>query len=104
METLPKFEHRNWLQIAYGIFYDFEVNQSITVKGFDNEVPVGQKICEELERLDLKENYFIPPDGRPRRKRYKPDNTIGGFVAQKMFKWKREIRDKKMVYTIWRIQ
>lgn len=95
----------NWFTLAQQIFYDYVINQSVTIKGFENEVPVGELVCKELERLDVEVNCQSAGEGRPpRRKRYKPPNTIGGFVEHKIFKWKQEIRDKKMVYTIWRIQ
>lgn len=100
----------DWYQLALSIFHDWEINQSVTIKGFvqtgeDEPVPAGQLICEYLEKFDKEANTFAPSgDKKIRRKRYKPPNTIGGYVAHKMFKWKQEIRDHKMVYTIWRIQ
>lgn len=90
-------------QIAHKIFYFFEVNQNCAVAGMalvDAEPrPRGLVVCDMLRELDSLENT---ENGR--RKRRIPENSIGGFVAQKIFKYKEETVGGIMRYTIWRIQ
>lgn len=97
--------------IAMEIFHMFEINQSCTITGFvtiqGGRVETrGEHVLIELEKLDsLHYTTGIPGrDGRFRRKRVKPRNTVGGYVAQKMFKFKHEIIDQEARTTIWRIQ
>lgn len=95
--------------IAREIFYNFEINQSATISGFVTNVDTmeiftrGEKIIENLERLDVTEN-FRNEGKRMRRKQVKLPNTVGGFVAQKAFKWSSEKRGNTVIYRIWRIQ
>lgn len=102
-------DNKTWLDYAREIFYDFKVGQSTTIKGFERVgeeqelVPIGKLVVDELERLDLLENTR-DEGGRIRRKRYKPPNTVGGYVAQKIFRYKQETRNSKMIYQIWRLQ
>lgn len=91
---------------ASKIYNEFEINQSCKIVGFvkDGKGELrtrGEMVLEELERLDMEENTY-KSDGKPiRRKRVKPDNSIGDFVAQKMFIWKAVDTHK---FTIWRRQ
>lgn len=100
--------NQNWMMIAKDIYDKFEVFQNITIGGaqlIDGEYyPIGKLVCGEIERLDRVDNTYGAKDGRVRRKRYLPENCIGGFVAQKMFKYKEEVRNGKLIYTIWRMQ
>lgn len=96
-------------EIAVILFRDFDVMQSMTVKGFitDENRRVerkGQLVLDELETLDSKYNYGNSETGKPRRKRVKPPNTIGGYVAQKIWKYKHDIIDQIPRTIIWRIQ
>lgn len=95
--------------IARKIFNDFELNQSCTVRGFieqdDELIPKGLMVVKELERLDVAKNWYTAPgESRKRRKRLKLANTIGGFVAQKIFRYEQKIVNKDMRYSFWRIQ
>lgn len=99
------------LEIANEIFHHFELNQSCTIRGFallkekEGVIPKGEMVCRFLEELDVAHN-FTRVSGRvkPRRKRVKLDDTIGGFVAQKIFRFKKEQRGDEIIYKIWRIQ
>lgn len=100
--------------MAHKIYNDFKVGQSCTIKGFvfypgdyteETPIPKGLAVKEQLDFLDREENVYVPPnDLRPRRRRVKPPNTIGDFVAQKMFRWEESTRDGVIVYMIWRMQ
>lgn len=96
--------------IALAIFHEFDNLQSCTITGFvqlDNGrlERKGDTVLRELEMLDSKHNYQPEKiDKRPRRKRYKPPNTIGGYVAQKIWKYRHEVVGNEPKTHIWRIQ
>ena len=99
------------LEIAREIFHDFELNQSCTISGMiiDDHIEAvrakGEIVCELLRQLDVEFNYSqAKGDKTPRRKRVMLPNTIGGFVAQKIFRYKSEKRGDYIVYVIQRIQ
>lgn len=107
---MPQIDlNQNWMQIAKQIYETFEVFNNITIGGaqlIDGEYyPIGKLVCEELERLDRIDNTAPHGNGKNiRRKRYKPNDWIGGYVSQKAFKFKEEVRNGKLIYTIWRMQ
>lgn len=92
-------------EIADWLFSDeFILNQSCSVTGYfeitgGRLCAKGERVLEILEGLDLRRNC-----DKGRRKRVKLPNTVGGFVAQKIWKWKMKIVDQEPRYTIWRIQ
>lgn len=97
----------NWdaYDIAKDIYNNYKLHQSCSVVGIGEDIiPMGEKVLDGLRRLDTLENTYVGSDKRNRRKRVILPNTVGGYVAQKIFKWKQEIRNKKMIYTIWRVQ
>lgn len=105
----------NYLQIAHKIFYEFDVLQScridgwLEITGLDGKIvgtkPKGEWVLEQLKILDDSENIAIRPgDGRKRRKRVVLPNTIGGYVAHKIFGFKEEIINAVPKISIWRIQ
>ncbi len=96
-------------EIAMKIFGDFVVNQSCTIKGYchvGTRVELkGEEVLKILEQMDRETNCYVSTvDGRPRRKRARPDNTIGGWEAQKMFRFSHGTRDAVPFTNIWRIQ
>lgn len=98
-------------QMAHKIFYNFKLNQSCTISGWiqfidiQDVMPKGDYVIKLLEKLDTMVNCNKSrSDGRMRRSRVKLPNTVGGFVAQKIFKWDVRIMDQIPRYTIWRIQ
>lgn len=102
---MPDISHLDHWDIAKIIFDDFNVSQSVTIKGFlvygEDVVPKGEQVLNNLREMDK----FTNLDKKTgRRKRVILPNTIGGWVAQKCFKWKQEIRNKQIVIMIWRIQ
>jgi hypothetical protein len=88
------------------IYNSFEVNQSCTVKGFvideknNDVIPKGKLVLEHIERLDVAEHF----NKQGRRKRVKPANSIGDYVAGKIFCYEERIKDKKIIFLIWRKQ
>ncbi len=103
--------------MATKMFFDYQVGQSATVSGFiempdDSTVAKGELVLEEIRRLDLVENFTDGFRGKgsrgkniQRRKRKRmPENTIGDYLCQKTFKWKKNIINNQVRYTIWRIQ
>jgi len=77
--------------IAEKIWKFFEVHDLCIVTGFDK----GMAVLKHLEKLDRDEN--VRGHGRVNRKL---DNSIGGAVAHKIFRYNIE----KTKYTIWRLQ
>ena len=96
--------------MANTIFNEFEVNQSCLIKGMEIDqvnmtvTPKGEMVVNELIQMDINKYTRASKDGRPRRKRKLLPDSIGGFVAQPIFRYKRETRDGEIVYTIWRVQ
>lgn len=94
-------------EIAIKIFKHFEINQSCTIKGYvvdisnEDVLEKGLIILNHLERLDIEENTTGKTH---KRKGLKIRNSVGGFVAQKIFKFKREMRNNIPVYQFWRFQ
>ncbi len=98
---------------AKKIYEDFVVGQSCTVKGLElkegaiiggkSMICKGEEVIKELERLDRLENVY-PVGKKMSRKRKKLPNTVGGFVAHKIFGWKAVTIDSDIRYQIWRIQ
>lgn len=104
MEEVRIFESDDYMEMAEKIWMHFKVNQNCTVKGFvhdgDDIIPKGELVLKMLEQLDHRENV-----GKGnRRKRYKVDNSVGDFLAQKMFIWEKRVRDHQIYYLIWRRQ
>lgn len=92
-------------QIASIIFSEWEVNKSGTITGFitgpDGRLEKkGEAVLRELERIDSLSNV----NEHKRRKRVKPENTIGGYVAQKIWKYRHEVINNEPKTHIWRIQ
>ena len=100
-------EDDNPVTIAHKIFNDFILRQNCTIKGYiDTPNGVERKgdlVLNELRELDMKAN-FIRINSKARRKRKLIPNSIGGYVAHKIFKF--EYRDLNHIphVTIWRLQ
>lgn len=103
------YDTDDYLDVAKKIFNEFEVGQSCTVKGVvideDNKeiFTKGEMVLKELRRLDSLVNVSITEGGRLRRKRKILPNSIGGYVAHKIFKWA-ILEGSLEYYNIWRIQ
>lgn len=100
-------------EMADIIYTKFELNQSCKVVGYVEDHASkrldekGQLVLNSIKAMDDHEHVvFSSTDGRPRRKRKKLPNTIGDFVASKIFKWERVINEDEggAKFTIWRIQ
>lgn len=98
----------NIYEMAKIIFKEFELNQSCVIYGFIGEgrdlKRKGEAVLEEVDRLDTAHNKADMGQGRMRRKRVVPQNTIGGYVAHKIWRFKHEIIDSNPKTSIWRIQ
>lgn len=107
MNAVRIYETDDYMTMAEKIYKDFEVNQSCTVKGFivdekrDEVIPKGKLVLDHIKLLDTDEH--VGKSGL-RRKRVKPVNSIGDYVAGKIFKWEERIKDRKIIYLIWRMQ
>ncbi len=92
--------------MANTIFNEFEIGQSCAIRGFvqmgieDLELK-GKIVCDELRRLDAAQNVIITGSKKNMRKRKFYADSIGGYIAHKIFRFKLTDTDK---YTIWRVQ
>lgn len=100
-------------EMADKIFFHFEVLQSCAIQGWiqiqmpDGDIQVlskAEEVVRILNGLDEEHNCLKSADGRKRRKQVKFENSIGGYVSQKIFKFSRGMVDDHVRYTIWRIQ
>lgn len=94
-------------QIANKIYFHAEVLQSFTVKGLSisgEEVkPKGRIVLDEIQRIfDIETRKWEGHQFRRRRRTIR--DSIGGYVAEKIFRWKIETIDSTIRYHIWRIQ
>lgn len=105
------YETDDLFTIVNKIFEDFEIGQSVSISGFvihgrEQKVrPKGEVVLEELRILDESINAEKSRrDGRIRRKRKIEPDSIGGYVAQKIWKYKLVYINEIPRYTIWRFQ
>lgn len=95
------------LEMARKIFDGFEVGQQCTVEGFvrdeeNKKVWIkAEMVLDELRQIDTKENVVVSTTGKRARKRKVMGDSIGGYLAQKIFRFKKVAGDK---YSIWRFQ
>ena len=113
METKTNMENRVYADdsvqdTAEKIYRQFEVLQSVSIVGWiysgGRTYKKGELVIQEIERLDSMENCVSDGKGKWRRKRVIPPNTIGGYVAHKMFRFQKVMIDNEPKITIWRIQ
>lgn len=98
-------------EMAKKIYEEFVINQSCTIHGIElvanayyperiRPVAKGELVVDKLTYIDRLDNFI----GKY-RKRSKFSNSIGGEIAHKAFKWKKEmLADGSPKYTIWRVQ
>ena len=102
------FEEDTWKEMANKIYDDFEVFQNCSVNGFLYDAGgrphiKGELVCNELRRMDSLDN--VREHGkRSIRKSKRLPNSIGGFVAHKMFRYEKVEDDNQIKYRIWRVQ
>lgn len=101
------YDNETVQEIAYKIYQSFEIFQSCKVTGFIQDgrrmEAKGELVLKEIDRLDRLDNVRKMGE-KMTRKRKKPPNTVGGYVAHKIFQWEKNIVDNEVRYTIWRIQ
>lgn len=98
-------------ECADKIFNHFEVGQSCSIYGVEViETPdrwkpfaKGELVWKELEVLDFAENTVRRKGKKNARKRKLLPNSIGGYVAHKIFQHKHYGGDNPK-YVIWRVQ
>lgn len=107
METNEKYirPEMTAAEMAYVIFYNMDLLVSCKIEGVENFngkwKPKGEIVCDLLWEYDRKFNVREKSEHRIRRK---PPQSIGGYLADKIFRWKYEIIDNDVKYSIWRIQ
>ncbi|TXI13258.1 MAG: hypothetical protein E6Q68_01725 [Polynucleobacter sp.] len=94
-------------EIASKIYYGFELHQSCGIDGLElvdgNMVTKGSLVIRELTLLDLADNTEATGK-KIRRKRVTLPNSVGGFIAQKIFRYEEREHLGTIRTTIWRIQ
>ncbi len=108
MEPVRIKDTDTYVEMAQKIFMYFELNQSCAIRGFivegDCSTPRGDMVLDVLERLDSSQNTYKEPGRKNRRKRKVLPESIGGWVAQKIFRYKKETTEGEYKVTIWRVQ
>jgi hypothetical protein len=104
MDNVRIYDTDDYLEMADKIYHKFDVLQSCTIRGWvydgENAIPKGDLVLKQLEAYDKRYNV----NSRNRRKRVKPENSVGDFVAQKIFRWDVRFHEHKPIYNIWRMQ
>ena len=94
-------------QIAKKIFNNFEVMQSCTITGYvisgGESFIKGELVINELYSLDKLHN-LRQQGNKMARKRKRLKDSIGGYVADKIFRYKKTIDGSNVRYNIWRYQ
>jgi len=94
-------------EMAEKIFQHFILNQSCSVTGFeivdDEPVHKGELVLNHLRAMDEAENTRTYGKKLKRNRRIL-ENSIGGPVAQKIFRYETRTVNKTTKTTIWRIQ
>ena len=114
LKSMPKDKvctietYDNFSVIAHKIFNYFAVNQSTTIVGWfdtgESFEKLGDMVLDEIRVLDKAENVVRNRANGSRRKRKLLPNSIGGYVAHKIFRYKYETINSKPHITIWRVQ
>jgi hypothetical protein len=95
-------------EMAYTIFYSMKVMQSCKITGIELDKgrwkPKGEIVCDLLWQYDRTLNTKSRGATEGPRIKRKPPNSIGGYLADKIFRWKIDILENDVKYTIWRIQ
>lgn len=101
------YEQDTSLEMATKIFNDFHINQSCSIEGFEmvdgEPVHKGELVLEHLRKMDEMEN-MRPYGKKLKRNRRVLENSIGGPVAQKIFRFSTRTVNHKTKTTIWRYQ
>lgn len=107
------YDSDSWKETAKKIYNDMPVGVSCSVQGMIEEVSDEGKLLSvkskaelviaELRRLDRLENLRSMGKKMTRKRVVLPD-SIGGYVAHKIFRFSHKIVDSDVRYTIWRVQ
>lgn len=108
------YDTDTWKETADKIWSDsFEVNMSCSIYGIEiidgKAIAKGELVVNELRRLDAKENISVGVSGKKSRKRKILPDSIGGYVAHKIFRFKHvtitdDVKGGTIKYNIWRTQ
>jgi len=112
--SIEIYDTDTWKQVADKIWSDgFQTNQSCSIYGIElingKAVAKGELVVEELRRLDKEENVMVGQSGKKSRRRKILPDSIGGYVAHKIFRFKYniiidEVKGNTVKYNIWRVQ
>jgi len=100
-------------EFARKMFYTYENMMSASISGFEEDqdtgdlTPKGEIVIKWLERFDKLENFTLAgktAGNGMRRRRVKPQNSIGDYLRNKIFRWEKRTENNKITYTLWRIQ
>lgn len=93
-------------EMAFVIFYHMEIMSSCKIMGIEQHngkwKPKGEIVCDLLWSYDRLHN--VKTNSKDSRIKRKPSNSIGGYLADKIFRWKIDVLEDDVKYTIWRIQ
>ena len=107
------YDTDTWKECADKIWSDsFEVNNSCSIYGIillkGEPFAKGELVVNELRRLDKEENVMVGASGKNSRRRKVLPDSIGGYVAHKIFRFKELHTERNGVktrkYNIWRVQ
>lgn len=109
MQITRVYESDSFDEMARKIYNNFEIGQSCSITGFlmniTDPVPKGLMVVQEIERMDKYNNMHCNSrDRKWRRRRVKPEDSIGDYTAQKQWRFKKTVIDNKIKYDIWRTQ
>lgn len=112
MTPIKVLDSHNAKEAAEVIFHYFEPLQNCAIRGYEYVVksgvrvlkPKGELVCDHLTYLDRIHNTRTRADGKIERKVKRHPDSIGGYAAHKIFRFKKVIDNEEPKYTIWRIQ
>lgn len=98
-----------YVDIATRIYEHFDVLQSCSIYGHEfDDCDVlhdkGELVIREITKMDRRDNT-VPVTGEKRKRiKHRPKNSIGGWVAHKIFKYQKVVDDGVPKWNIWRYQ
>jgi len=96
------------VHIGEKIYKMFDVHDLCIVTGLWDSKVKGELVLKEIRRLDILDNVKPDSSGAKIRRSKKVPDSIGGPLAQKIFRYKIEgdakLEPDKVKYTIWRLQ
>lgn len=97
-------------EMAIKIYKHFLLDQSCVIEGLTREennlVPIGFIVMKKIKEFDEIDNFTVDASGRMRRRRRVQANSIGGHIANKVFRYNEEVDyvNRNIRWTFWRVQ